>query len=249
MKKLLLLALTATLVLPACKKKGCTDTQATNYSSKAKKDDGSCTYKPIIALNGSSTVTINVGDSYTDAGAVAYNHDGSPVAVSSNATAVDTSTVGTYSVTYLATNQYGTTTASRTVNVVIGQSNWEGSWTVASDCGTSFPLNSAPTITIGTGTNDIVIDGMFSISIPPIPILLPSGLNIASGGTANATVSGINITVPNQSYDVAGIGTITYSGTGTMNSTGDEFTVTYTYDNSLPGIGGSGTCTATYTKQ
>jgi hypothetical protein len=249
MKKLLFLALVATLTLPACKKKGCMDTQATNYSSKAKKDDGSCTYKPTISLNGSSTVTVNVGDTYTDAGAVAYNHDGTPVAVTSNTSAVNTTLAGTYSVSYSATNQYGTTTASRTVNVVIGLSNWAQTWVVSSDCGTSFPLNATPTITIGTGANSLVIDGMFSISIPPIPIVLPSGLNIASGGTANATVNGATITIPNQSYNVAGIGTITYSGTGTMNTTGDEFTVTYTYDNSLPGIGGTGTCTAIYTLQ
>ncbi|MFM7300695.1 MAG: hypothetical protein ACKO1R_06080, partial [Crocinitomicaceae bacterium] len=64
-----------------------------------------------------------------------------------------------------------------------------------------------------------------------------------------ATVNGAAITVPNQSYDAAGVGTITYSGTGTMNATGTEFTITYTYNNDLPGIGGSGQCTATYTKQ
>eukprot|EP00389_Voromonas_pontica_P001688 GDKH01002527.1.p1 GENE.GDKH01002527.1~~GDKH01002527.1.p1 ORF type:complete len:154 (-),score=2.32 GDKH01002527.1:25-486(-) len=37
----LLLAITP---LQSCKKKGCTDNLAENYESKAKKDDGSCTY-------------------------------------------------------------------------------------------------------------------------------------------------------------------------------------------------------------
>ena len=32
---------------PSCKK-GCTDTAANNFSEKAKKDDGTCTYDPII---------------------------------------------------------------------------------------------------------------------------------------------------------------------------------------------------------
>lgn len=32
------------IVLSACKKEGCTDSTATNYNSKAKKDDGSCLY-------------------------------------------------------------------------------------------------------------------------------------------------------------------------------------------------------------
>ncbi len=34
----------ATLSVSSCKKKGCTDSTATNYSEKAKKDDGSCQY-------------------------------------------------------------------------------------------------------------------------------------------------------------------------------------------------------------
>lgn len=33
-----------TLLVASCKKKGCTDPKATNYDSKAKKDDGSCNY-------------------------------------------------------------------------------------------------------------------------------------------------------------------------------------------------------------
>lgn len=34
-------------VLPACKKKGCTDPAANNYNSEAKKDDGTCTFDDI----------------------------------------------------------------------------------------------------------------------------------------------------------------------------------------------------------
>ena len=37
----------ATLVLAACKKKGCTDETAINYSEEAKKDDGSCEYEEL----------------------------------------------------------------------------------------------------------------------------------------------------------------------------------------------------------
>ncbi|MFA7274590.1 MAG: MbnP family protein [Crocinitomicaceae bacterium] len=45
MKKILFLALAAsTLLLNSCKKEGCTDSSANNYSEKAKKDDGTCTY-------------------------------------------------------------------------------------------------------------------------------------------------------------------------------------------------------------
>jgi hypothetical protein len=45
MKKLLfLLAIPVAFSVTSCKKAGCTDSVASNYSDAAKKDDGSCTY-------------------------------------------------------------------------------------------------------------------------------------------------------------------------------------------------------------
>lgn len=248
-KSFLFIAFVASLGFTACKKKGCTDAVAVNYTESAKKDDGSCLYKPLITINGSSSVTIFVGETYNDAGATAKNKDGSSVPVTTDDSEVDETTVGVYTVTYSATNTNGTTTATRTVNVVIGQDNWVGEWVLTHDCAMSFPLNSTPSISVGGSSDAITIDGMFSISIPPIPLVLPDGLTIAEDGTANATVSGSQITINSQVYDVLGVGSITYSGSGTMNTTGTQFTVNYTYTNSLPGIGGSGTCTAVYTKQ
>ena len=43
-KTLLLLAVASLAVATSCKKKGCTDQTALNYSEEAKKDDGSCIY-------------------------------------------------------------------------------------------------------------------------------------------------------------------------------------------------------------
>ena len=48
MKILILTILTLTLF--SCKKKGCTDIDATNYSEKAKKNDGSCIYNPKLII-------------------------------------------------------------------------------------------------------------------------------------------------------------------------------------------------------
>lgn len=44
MKKIILLSLSFLTILTACKKEGCTDESALNYSESAKKDDGSCVY-------------------------------------------------------------------------------------------------------------------------------------------------------------------------------------------------------------
>ena len=49
MKKILFVIATASLLIVACKKeKGCTDKTATNYSSTAEEDDGSCTYAEVV---------------------------------------------------------------------------------------------------------------------------------------------------------------------------------------------------------
>ena len=235
MKKIIGLFLFGAIVMTTftgCKKKGCTDSTATNFNSAAKKDDATCLYAPIITLNGNATVSLNVGATYTDAGATAVNKDGSAVTVTSTST-VNTANKGTYTVTYTATNANGTTTAQRTVNVVIGQGNWLVSWALTSNCGaTAFPLSTTPAITAGSNATSLIIDNMFTLF----------------GGTANATINGSNITIPQQTFGIT-IGDIIFSGTGTMNSQGNQITINYTYDNTTILIGGEGTCTAIYTKQ
>ncbi len=51
-KKLFVMAMIATVAatFSSCAKKGCTDANAENYYDKAKKDDGSCTYKTSVAF-------------------------------------------------------------------------------------------------------------------------------------------------------------------------------------------------------
>ena len=73
---------------------------------------------PVITISGANPATVELGETYTDAGATANDafHGSTSVSSSSN---VDTSAVGSYTVTYTATDLDGNTaTASRTVNVV-----------------------------------------------------------------------------------------------------------------------------------
>ena len=44
----------------SCKKKGCMDSDASNYNSEAKKDDGTCVYTPNITIIAAADTTISV---------------------------------------------------------------------------------------------------------------------------------------------------------------------------------------------
>ena len=61
MKKTIFLSLLILAGLTACKKKGCTDPNATNYNSEAEKDDGTCTYDSAVGndIIVSSNITTN----------------------------------------------------------------------------------------------------------------------------------------------------------------------------------------------
>lgn len=56
-KTLLTLTVLAGLGLSSCSKPGCTDIDATNYSEKAKTNDGSCTYSEKLIIWQSSTTS------------------------------------------------------------------------------------------------------------------------------------------------------------------------------------------------
>jgi prepilin-type N-terminal cleavage/methylation domain-containing protein len=77
---------------------------------------------PVITMNGDATVTIGEGETYTDSGAIATdNRDGD---ITSNIVAtgsVNSSILGTYTITYAITDKAGNiSTLTRTVNVIEG---------------------------------------------------------------------------------------------------------------------------------
>ncbi|MDC0552063.1 DUF5011 domain-containing protein, partial [Flavobacteriaceae bacterium] len=76
------------------------------------------TIAPTITLVGDNPITIEVGDTYTDAGATATDNYDTEISVTTTGF-VDSDTIGVYTLTYTATDSSGnTTTATRTVNVV-----------------------------------------------------------------------------------------------------------------------------------
>ena len=83
------------------------------------------TTAPTITLTGEATINLSVGDTYTDAGATASDDvDGDITSSVTTSGSVDTSTAGTYVITYSLTDAAGnTTTLTRTVIVSAGNSS------------------------------------------------------------------------------------------------------------------------------
>ena len=75
------------------------------------------TTAPVITILGDNPATVQQGETYTDAGATAIDNVDGNVTVTSSGT-VDTSTVGSYTITYTASDSAGNVaTATRMVNV------------------------------------------------------------------------------------------------------------------------------------
>ena len=74
---------------------------------------------PIITLLGDTNMTLSVGTTFNDPGATAVDALGADVNVTVTSNNVNITVLGSYNVTYSATDIYGNTgTASRTVNIV-----------------------------------------------------------------------------------------------------------------------------------
>ena len=76
------------------------------------------TTSPTITVTGDNPMTIEVGSTFTDPGATATDVGDDDVEITTTGT-VDADTVGSYTITYTATDDSGnTSTATRVVNVV-----------------------------------------------------------------------------------------------------------------------------------
>jgi len=88
--------------------------------SSSSSGGGSTNNPPVVTLIGSSTISILEGSTYIDEGATAIDvEDGNLIPVKSGT--VETTTLGTYIITWTATDSAGDTgTAKRTVKVIDG---------------------------------------------------------------------------------------------------------------------------------
>ena len=221
---------------------------------------------PVITITGNATVTVELGTSYTDAGATANDafHGSTPVTSSGS---VNTNAVGTYQITYTATDLDGNTaTATRTVNVVDTTDpvvTVTGANPATAELGGTY-TDAGATASDASGSVAVVTSGTVDTSTLGAYTLTYTATD-ASGnvGTATRTVNVVDTTAPavtvtgdnpasvelGGTYTDAGAtatdasGDVTVVTTGTVDTaTVGEYTLTYT---STDASGNAGTATRT----
>lgn len=148
------------------------------------------TTAPLITMFGSNPMNVLAQSTFVDPGAIALDGCEGTVAVATNGT-VDTSVLGTYTLTYSATDSTGNpASVSRTVNVILANSAWtnvnSGLWSVAANW-----LNGA------IPNNNITVADFSTIDVTnDVNVSLDSSRKVAGlafGDTTNATAAGWTI--------------------------------------------------------
>ena len=192
---------------------------------------------PTLTLNGATTQTLCLGDAYTELGASAVDANGDKVEVTITSN-VDSNAIGNYVVEYTTTDVNGNiASAQAAINIEFCLTSLYGEYSVSHDC-TAMSQNlisDTQTIKLGSGENQFIIENFNSV------------LNEVTG---SIDLTAMTVTIPEETIGMSGVD-VTISGTGTINNNGD-IEITYSYSGSAQGFpvpGGSGTCTATYTKE
>ena len=116
---------------------------------------------PVITINGSNPDSVELGTTYSDPGATAFDEFHGSTPVTSSGT-VDINVAGSYTITYTATDKDGNTaTATRTVNVVDTTApvvTVTGSATVTHELGDTY-TDAGATATDASGDVTVVTSG------------------------------------------------------------------------------------------
>ena len=184
---------------------------------------------PVITILGNNPATVELGASYTDAGATAMDAVDGTRTVTSTGT-VNTSTVGSYTIAYSATDNSGNTGyANRTVNVVDTTApivTVTGTNPITVELGASYTDSGAT----ANGSETVTTTGSVNTSVVGTYTLTYTATD-ASGntGTATRTVNVVDTTAPiitssniasSINEGITGLGTVTANETVTWSISG-----------------------------
>jgi len=127
---------------------------------------------PVVTLNGDAQVNLNLGDTFSDPGATANDLEDGTLTVTVSG-AVDTSTVGNYTLTYSATDSKNAShSVNRGVSVIDPNVNTapvvtlNGAATMALTVGDNFTNPGATATDVEDGTLSVVTEGSVDTSTP-----------------------------------------------------------------------------------
>ena len=188
------------------------------------------TTAPVITLIGSSTINLNVGDTYTEQGATASdNIDGDITANIVTAGTVDTNTASTYVVTYNVSDAAGNTATqvTRTVNVIADITapviTLTGASTINLNVGSTYTEQGATATDNVDGdiTANIVIGGDVVDANTAGTYVVTYNVSDAAGNAATQVTRTVNVSVVADTTPPV----ITLIGASTINLTvGDTYT-------------------------
>ncbi len=172
---------------------------------------------PVITLNGSSTMSVLLNGSFTDPGATATDDVDGTVAVTATGT-VNTVVVGSYTITYSATDSHSNTaTTTRTVNVT----------------GPPVATSSIPVITLnGSSSVEVLLNTAFTDPGATATDDIDGTLTVTATGTVNTNALG--------DY------TITYSATDSNNNVGTTTRVVHVVAGTASSGGGGSSSGGSY---
>ena len=153
---------------------------------------------PVITLNGPSVLNLSVGDTYAEQGATAIDPEEGSVPVTIGGDTVDTSVVGTYIVTYDASDSSGNaaTQVTRTVNVTDNNPpviTLIGPSTVNLNVGDTYNEQGATAIDPEEGSVPVVIGGDTVNTGVPGTYIVTYDASDSSGNSATQVTRTVNV--------------------------------------------------------
>lgn len=216
---LFVIFIVAFVSLNSCKPnvEGCLDPKADNYDPYATLDGKNCIYDGVIP-GGDTTETPQPIAGCTDSTASNYNPDAT----------IDDGSCLFPGCTDPEADNYDPKANVDDGSCIDKREKFAGDWQVTNDCPMFLPISDPQTISFDTTEVDSILFSPFS-----------------AFGDTKGSVDGFDVTIPQRNISFGGFATISFGGSGTMNTNKDQIIINLNYDG---GFFGSGTCVLTYDK-